>query len=147
MATSVPDQTVEQLEDGIVSVLEGGALPDSTAVEPFPGNTEDYRMATQSALLVLYEREAFQPSQDEIDQLLSIERTPRFNIVCVSKKRRSDSRRQGHGPVYALIEYALRVLSGANIAGYEAVPETSQPLGLNPRDKTWRYQLTFELRN
>lgn len=145
MGTYLPPETIEEIEDGIVSVLESADLPGSTVVEPFPGDPSAYRMTTQGALLVIHESETYDVTQEETVGVVDVDRVPRFNVVCVAKRRRTSDRREGHAAVYELIETALRALSGADVAGYEALPVDDQPLGLNERDKTWRYQLTFEL--
>lgn len=145
MSAHFPDETIEEIEDGIVTVLEEGDVPDSTVVEPFPGDPSTFRMTTQGALLVIHENETYDVVQEETVGVVSVDREPRFNVVCIAKNRRTAQRREGHGSVYALIEYALRTLTGADAAGYEAIPVDDQALGINQRDKTWRYQLTFRL--
>jgi hypothetical protein len=140
----VPDTTVTDLEDAIVAALHPG--PDETRVEPWPDDPSDYRVTSSGALLVILQDESYDTIVDETVGLVGMEREPRFNVVCVAKARRTGTRRKGQGAAYDLIEYVLSALAGTDVAGYTAIPADTQALGLNTRDKTWRYRTDFRLR-
>jgi len=142
MAT--PNTTVTTLEDGLLAPLKSEAA-NKTRVESFPNDPETYRLAGESALLVILQDENYDTVKDQGAGLLSVMREPQFNIVAVAKRRRTEDRRQGQQTAYNLIETVLGALSGEEVGNYHVIPGRADSLGLNPRDKSWRYQLTIRL--
>lgn len=142
MAT--PATTIQALEDALIGALEPAA-PDGVRVESFPNDPSTYRLTTQGTLLVLLQDENYRTETDEGIGLLSVKREPLFNVVAVAKQRRTADRRQGQQAAYDLIETALGALAGFETGAYKTIPVETQALGLNPRDKSWRYQVSFRL--
>jgi len=142
MALAQTDTT--KLENEVVLALTSVA-PDRVTVDPFPGEPQSYRLQQTAAMLVVYSPESYDAEQAEDGRLISLKREPTFDIVCVHRRRRTEERREGHGGVYDLVDIVVQDLAGEPAAGRVIVPEQTQPRGLNPRDKTWRYQVRCRL--
>jgi len=138
------DATITASEDRLVALLKAEA-PEGVRVEPFPDDIQNYRVTGRAAILPIYGPEDYEDLRVETNDLVTVNRTPTFDVVVAAKQRRSNSRREGQGVAYDLVEYVLQALTGERVEDRLVVPENTQPRGLNPRDHTWRYQVRFRL--
>jgi len=138
------DLSIADLEDELVLAVQS-ASPDWVTAEPFPGDPQTYSLSQTAAMLVVFSPEQYDTSQTGDGSLVSLTRQPTFDIVCIHRNRRTEKRRSGHGGVYTLVDIAVQELAGEPAGGRVIVPEQTRPRGLNPRDKTWRYQVRVRL--
>jgi superfamily II DNA helicase RecQ len=141
---AVIDATITATEDRLVELLSAEA-PEGVRVEPFPDDLQAYRVTGRAAILPIYGPEEYDDLRVETNDLVTVSRTPTFDVVVAAKKRRSQTRREGQGVAYDLVEYVLQTLAGERVEDRLVVPTDTQPRGLNPRDHTWRYQVRFRL--